>query len=293
MARLRRPTYFSAAVLAALVVVMLGAYVIGADLVSLALGAGLVAAALAIVVGVWIRPMRRELQRQRRHDERKARQRARRTRDAVHSAERRVFSQLEALAWLRDELDFKTPLPPTRGAAAAPDALLELVRIIDRSSARSVVELGSGVSTIVCGRRLQQAGAGRIVALEHDPHYAEATRAEIAAHGLQDFAEVIDAPLVDHVIDGTTWPFYQLVSGVPDAIDALFIDGPPKPIGPLARYPALPLLRDRMGSGAIALLDDGHRPDEREMVARWQAEITGLEAELLPYAKGAWLMTMP
>ena len=194
----------------------------------------------------------------------------------MHAAEKRLFSQLEALAWLRDELQLKNPLPPTRGTAAAPDALLELIRVIDRSGARSIVELGSGVSTIVCARRLQQAGEGRIVALEHEPRYARATRAELAAQGLEDFALVIDAPLVDHVIDGAAWPFYELGPDVPERIEALFIDGPPKPIGPLARYPALPLLRDRLVPGATALLDDGNRPDELEMVGRWRAEILAL-----------------
>lgn len=280
-------------VVAALLVAALVAFALGADAVSFVLGAAMVAGAFAIVIGVWLFPARRFARRYRRLDERKARQRAQRTRQAIHSAERRSFSQLEALAWLRDELRLKQPLPPTRGAAAAPDALLELVRIIDRTAAETVVECGSGVSTIVVARRLQQAGRGRIIALEHLPIYAEATRAEIAAQGLGDYATVLDAPLVDVDIDGRTWPWYQIGPEVPEHIDALFIDGPPAGTGPLARYPALRLTRERLNPGATIYLDDGDRPDEREVARRWQAEIDGLELHHVPNAKGAWVGTMP
>lgn len=293
MARVRRPTTLTLAATALLGGGMLLAYALGADALSLVLGGALVAAAFALVVGAWLRPLRRQRRQHDRRAERKARRRAHRTRLAVHAAERRLFRQVESLAWLRDELQLRTPLPPTRGSAAAPDALLELVRLIDRNHVRSVLELGSGVSTIVMARRLQQAGAGRVVALEHIPEYAAATRAELSAQGLEAVASVVDAPLVDHAIDGSTWSWYELGPGVPERIELLFIDGPPKPVATQARYPALPLLRERLAPGAVALLDDGNRPDERAMVRRWAAEIDGLLVEELPLAKGAWRLTMP
>ena len=293
MTRLRRPLPLTAIVVAALFLALLAAVVSGADIASLVLGSVLVAGAFAVAVAAWLRPLRRDQRKAERRSERKARQRTRRTRAAVHAAERRSFSQLEALSWLRDELQLKSPLPPTRGAAAAPDALLELVRIIDRSAARSLVDLGSGVSTVVCARRLQQAGEGHIWALEHMPEYAEATRAEIAAQGLEGFATVLDAPLVDVRIGDRTWSWYEIGPQVPQRIDALFVDGPPKRTGSLARYPALPLLRDRLAPGATLFLDDGDRPDEREVVRRWQAETEGLAVRHIEFAKGAWLVTMP
>lgn len=290
---LRRPLYLSSAVMAALALALLLALVVDADGASLLFGAAAVAISFSVVIGAWLRPLEQGRRRQHRRDERKARQRAIRTRAAVHSAERRLYSQLEALAWLRDELKLTMPLPPTRGAAASPDALLELVRTIDRTHASSVLELGSGVSTIVCARRLQQAGHGRVVALEHTPQYAEATRAEIAAQGLGAFATVLDAPLRDVRIGDVTWNWYELGTGVPDAVEVLFVDGPPKPTGTLARYPAMPLLRDRLLPGASVLVDDGDRPDEQEMVRRWEAEFEGIDVRYLPFAKGAWLLTMP
>jgi hypothetical protein len=290
---MRRPLFLASAAMAALASALVLALALDADGASLLFGAAAVAISFTVVVGAWLRPLEHRRRRQHRHEERKARQRAIRTRAAVHSAERRLYSQLEALSWLRDELKLATPLPPTRGAAAAPDALLELLRIIDRSHATSVLELGSGVSTIVCARRLQQAGSGHVVALEHLPEYAVATRTQITAQGLDAFATVLDAPLRDVRIGDDTWNWYELGPGVPEAVDLLFIDGPPKLTGTLARYPALPLLRDRLLPGANVLVDDGDRTDEHEMVRRWEAEIEGIGVQHLPFAKGAWLLTMP
>ncbi len=55
-------------------------------------------------------------------------------------------------------------------------------------------------------------------------------------------------------------------------IDLLFVDGPPGKSGPLARFPAVPVLADRCRPGAVVLLDDGGRPQERRMADRWIAE---------------------
>jgi predicted O-methyltransferase YrrM len=322
----RRRSLLAAAVVIAFLATALVALALGADALSLALGAAAVAAAFVVLVVLARQPARRGARRSRRRGAaqarqgrragqgstraapgerngdrrrgatgagRKARSQGRRTIEAIETAETRLFSQLEALDWLRAELQLAHPLPPTRGFAAAPDALRHLVHIIDQASPSQVLELGSGVSTIVIARRLQQAGHGRLVALEHLPEHAARTRHELALQGLADVATVVDAPLAEVRLGTGTWSWYELGDGVPAAIDALFVDGPPGGTGSLARYPALPLLRDRLAPGALLFVDDGDRPDEREMVRRWQTEVDGLLATYLPLAKGAWLLAMP
>jgi hypothetical protein len=44
----------------------------------------------------------------------------------------------------------------------------------------------------------------------------------------------------------------------------------------LARYPALPALRDKLRPGATVMLDDCHRRDEKETLRKWLAEVPGL-----------------
>ena len=65
----------------------------------------------------------------------------------------------------------------------------------------------------------------------------------------------------------------------PCQLDArvLFVDDPPGPTGPQARYPAIPVLSDRLADGAIVVLDDASRADEATIVERWCAEIPGLD----------------
>lgn len=315
VATLRTPRRLALLALLGLLAASLLALALGADIVSLALGGAIVATALVVVV-VWPASAGRRPGRSRRPGRgggtrgsegrrgggpggrgassagREARIQGRRTAEAIEAAERRLFAQLEALDWLRDELRLAHPLAPTRGFAAAPDALAELVRLVDEVTPGQVVELGSGVSTIVLARRLQQVGRGRLTALEHLPEHAERTRAELARQGLRDVAEVVDAPLVDIRLGEASWRWYA-TDGLPDTIDLLFVDGPPSGTGPLARYPALPLLRERLTPGAAVLVDDGDRPDERQAVERWQAELPGLQVTHLALTKGAWLLGLP
>src|SRR5690606_5204664 len=73
------------------------------------------------------------------------------------SVERIAFNEFrphEALDALRQLLKFDLPLPATRGWAAAPDFLLHLCQRIATHRPKVVVELGSGVSTLVAAAAL-------------------------------------------------------------------------------------------------------------------------------------------
>lgn len=205
----------------------------------------------------------------------------------------RLFGQLEALAALRDTLDGKLALPSTRDWAASADLLRELVTIILARRPQVVVETGSGTSTVIIAACLQRLGGGHLWSLEHLPRFAGETRALLETRGLSDWATVVDAPLRDVQLPDRAWPWYDLATFPPgEPIEVLFVDGPPGDTGPLARYPALPLLIDRLAPGAAILVDDGRRPDERAMIARWQAEVPGLEVRPLPLDKGGSLLML-
>ncbi len=219
------------------------------------------------------------------HDRRSARQTRREA--------SRLYRQLEALAAVRDVLDGRVPLPATRGMAASADLLRELVTMIMTRRPQMVVETGSGTSTVIIAACLRQAGSGHLWSLEHLPRFAGETRQLLADRGLEEWATVLDAPLVDVRLDDGTWRWYD-ITGLPPGppIEVLFVDGPPGDIGRLARYPALPLLRDRLASDASILVDDSARPDEQEMIARWRAEVAGLEVRTLRLEKGGSLLTL-
>ena len=59
-----------------------------------------------------------------------------------------------------------------------------------------------------------------------------------------------------------------------ELIDLLVVDGPPAFAAGhgMSRYPALPVLRERLASGATVVLDDIERPGEQEVVERRERE---------------------
>lgn len=215
-------------------------------------------------------------------------------RDRAHVERQEQFRQLEALHGLYVELDLTCSLPPTRGWAGSPDFLLELARHARSAQPQVVVECSSGVSTVVLARCLQRNGAGKLYSLEHDSNYAQQTRAQLLRHGLQDWAQVLDAPLTPHRIADESWPWYDLAllpSGV--AIDLLVIDGPPQATRPLVRYPAGPLLFPRLAPAGVVFLDDAHRADEQAALARWRSEFPDVQQSILACEKGCAVLTAP
>jgi predicted O-methyltransferase YrrM len=201
-----------------------------------------------------------------------------------------LFRQMEALHALYTELQLQRSLPATRGWAASPDFLLEMARHALSEQPRMVVECSSGTSTLVLARCMQLNGRGKVYSLEHDPHYAKATRAELLRHGLAGWAEVLDSSLTAQEFRSATWPWYE-TAGLPgDSIDMLAIDGPPQATRRLARYPAGPALFARLAPDAAVFLDDAKRPDEQEILRRWAMEYPEMQQQMLNCEKGAALL---
>ena len=201
-----------------------------------------------------------------------------------------TFRQAELLRTLDMELGLARPLPATRGWAASPDFLLILAGQIRQRRPGTVVECSSGVSTIVAARTLQQLGSGHVYSLEQAPEHAAKTRARLAEHGLDAWATVLDAPLIEHTLEGAAYRWYDMRTMPPASIELLVIDGPPKSTNPQARYPAGPLLFPRLAPAAIVLLDDADRRDEQAAVARWLEQFPALVYNALECEKGCVLL---
>ncbi|MEQ8396044.1 class I SAM-dependent methyltransferase [Thalassobaculum sp.] len=189
-----------------------------------------------------------------------------------------VTRNLQLMDQLSHELALDRPLPPLRGWVASPDVLLLLARRIRQTAPLTIVECGSGVSTIVQAQAAKLNGRGHVYAIDHDAEFAEQTRQALEEYGLADWATVTHAPLSKCRIDDTEWDWYELRS-LPNVapIDQLFVDGPPADLPcPLARYPAGPMLFPRLAPGASVFVDDAARPGETEVLRRWAVEFADL-----------------
>jgi len=208
-----------------------------------------------------------------------------------------AYEQTEALFSLFASVRVRQPLPPMRGWAISPDFANVVVSLVRERRPRRVLELGSGVSTLIAGYCLQEIGAGSIVSLDHDEQFSRVSAANIARHGLQDIATIIHAPLTDSTLDGKTWRWYN-----PDAvtalaalgpIDMLIVDGPPYSAGHMARYPAVPIVFPLLSDNAVILVDDASRRDEQEMIALWRQRHGDLVEERVEAEKGAVILRRP
>lgn len=198
--------------------------------------------------------------------------------------------QLEGLSLLR------APHPLMDGWAMDPVSVLGVLRIVLETRPGLVVECGSGTSTVWIAAALKQLGQGRLVSLEHLEEYALKTREALAAQGLEGIADVRCAPLTELTVDERAVQWYDpaLFADL-GQVDMLLVDGPPKSVGEHARHPAVPVLADKLHSGAIIIVDDCDRPDEVASIKRWQERmpqvgptaVIGPRTLMLRWAQGA------
>ncbi|MCB0596685.1 MAG: class I SAM-dependent methyltransferase [Lewinellaceae bacterium] len=196
-------------------------------------------------------------------------------------------NQVESLLWLYSRFTPSVSLPAMRHFAGSPDFLKALADCFYRYQPKVIVEAGSGVSSIILSELLLSTkSTARHYALDHLEKYASQTREKIANPG----SKVLYAPLREYLIDGKSWKWYDLsaLDGV-EQIDMLVIDGPPEPIQKLARYPALPLLKDKLSPNAIIILDDTNRRSEQRIIQLWKEEFD-LESQSIYTEKGTVVM---
>ncbi|EGV51473.1 class I SAM-dependent methyltransferase [Candidatus Endoriftia persephone] len=196
------------------------------------------------------------------------------------------FDQLVIQQSLLDRLDLHQGLPYSPGWSASPDFLELIVEHCLEQRPRLVFECSSGVTTLMLARCCSMNGAGRLYSLENGATYAARTRSHLQRYGLAEQGTVIDAPLQEVELEGKRFAWYAPDKIPVGEVDMLVIDGPPGFIQQHSRFPALPLLYDRLADGCVVFLDDAARPDEREIVSMWQTLYPDLECDYLDTERG-------
>ena len=188
---------------------------------------------------------------------------------------------MQALLFLFSSFDFRAALPSLTGWAISPELASTLLTLIRSHEPEVILELGSGASTIIMGYAVEQKGRGRVISLDHSKKYGAQTQQQLAAHALQNWAEVRHAPLEPVEFQGEAWQWYDLDTlGDELTIDMVVIDGPPRETGPMARYPAVPALYEHLSAEAVVVLDDAYRDDEKAMLDRWMTEYDDFELDI-------------
>ncbi|NOQ89979.1 MAG: class I SAM-dependent methyltransferase [Gammaproteobacteria bacterium] len=170
---------------------------------------------------------------------------------------------------LEKHLEFKKPLPIVEHWSAAADFLSVIADYCLQEKPQTIVECSSGISSLVLSQCCMLNQSGHVYSLENGADYVRQTQQRLAGFSLSDYCDVIHAPLQEVPVDEQVFQWYGL-SELPELeIDLLVIDGPPGFLQKQSRFPALPLLQDKMAEKCTIFLDDAARDDEQELVKRW------------------------
>ena len=157
--------------------------------------------------------------------------------------------------------------------------LMWLWNFLNTNKPKSIVELGSGLSTLVFATYAKHCGTEKpkILSVDHDQSWLDQTRDRIQQLGLADcvnfqLCEIGDLSLPEipetkgYVVDSN---MVQSAVGSPDMI---LIDGPPGKIG---RTGTLPSVAKAISGTADVFLDDASRPAEQAIAERWMGLFEG------------------
>ena len=160
---------------------------------------------------------------------------------------------------------------PIGGWAVDGPTIDRLAQLVREHRPRTVLELGSGTSTVVLAALLTESAGddSTVISLEQDPGWAERTRAVLAERGLR--AHVLDVGIGQ--VDAASPPGYllpdtaaELLRGFPPEL--VLVDGPTAESG-ASRVGAVTLVEPFVHGEVPLLLDDALRDAELTIAAAW------------------------
>jgi predicted O-methyltransferase YrrM len=148
-----------------------------------------------------------------------------------------------------------------------------LAQIVLGQSTRDVLEFGAGASSVVLARSLQLAGAGTLTSLEQSPEWCQGACRQVQLTGIDAHLEVTRP-----AFELRPWPCHgyataRRIVAQRGPYDLVLIDAPQWYFG---RDGALPLAIEHLRPGALIVVDDAGRPQERWAIHRWLQTYPGL-----------------
>lgn len=185
-------------------------------------------------------------------------------------------------------LNAKIHFPLQNHWVVLPDFIQHFIEVVKENKSSTIVECGSGLSTLVGGYMVKNKIIKHFISIEHEEQFYEATLDVLKKHTLEKYVTVLYAPLKRISINGEEWFWYNTdrFETTINQIDILLVDGPPGQIQKHSRYPAIPLLKKLFHKNTVVVLDDSDRPDEKEIINRWLLENPGFCASHLKTEKG-------
>ena len=155
-----------------------------------------------------------------------------------------------------------------------PTAVIKILNDIAINRRVSVIEFGSGISTIYMAMLLRDF-EGFIYSIEHNSEWIKVLEGSCKLLGLEN-VEFIYAPLTNYTDNEVSCEWYdkkEILKKIRNIkFDLVVVDGPPAytKFSRLNRYPALPFIQDCLNSSFSIYIDDINRKGEKEVVKIWE-----------------------
>jgi len=170
---------------------------------------------------------------------------------------------------------FNLPFFPASRYALAPSALLTVLNDVTANQRRTILELGSGYSSVYIAKALQMQDVDDGVVITVDAHEEWLAKVIDKAReaGVSDHIRAVHAPLIDLPEGDGVWYDQNAIRTALAGrdIELLLVDGPVASSNEqrFARRPAVPMLKDALAARCAIYLDDVHRTSHGEIAEGW------------------------
>ncbi|UBF29905.1 glycosyltransferase (plasmid) [Kovacikia minuta CCNUW1] len=166
----------------------------------------------------------------------------------------------------------KPSAPKSSAWALDEDTLQWILDFIQENEIKTVVELGTGESTLMFAEAQKKGVIEDFRSLEHDSVWYESIISRLSEKGFSS-ESVLFCPL--RLINSIPW--YDISKASLPTIDLLLVDGPPGDLHLTSRYPVLSQLKPFLSANTFILIDDFYRYGEQQAVGHWLKEYPTLK----------------
>ena len=189
--------------------------------------------------------------------------------------------------WASQKLDKLLPsenfLPQTTWSIS-PSAVLHALNILELKKRKSIIEFGSGITTIYIAQYLKLRNENSVfLSVESDLDWKIAIEKDLEKFGLSQYVKIVHCPIVEVANElayknQSHWYNTEVLKSAIDGLlfDFVLVDGPYGGATPYARYSAYPFLEPYTKKDIVWMLDDSRRLHESEIIRKWK-DLSGLK----------------
>lgn len=220
----------------------------------------------------------------------KALERSRKAIERSHEVTREVLKDDQVQAGYANSIATLYPSFPVFLGGPALDGFSAriLFERIEQDRPKTILELGSGASTIMIAALLQKLSLSqtRLISVDDSEYYLEATRRNFERHGFGTKVDFWHCPMSESHRDEPGWYSGVLERLGDTKLDLVLVDGPSGSFHARSREPALPRLFSHLSEHATVILDDAARAGEQAIMESWKKAFPQMDVRFHRRGKG-------